>query len=49
MNNCELCSNEHSKYFFEFFKGNLTPHVAAILELYIHFSNFSRSFLGVIN
>ena len=36
MNNGELCSNELSKYFF-FFYGNLTTHVAAILDLYIHF------------
>ena len=34
MNNGELCSNEHSKYIF-FFKGNLTHHVAAILDVYI--------------
>ena len=46
MNNCELCSNEHSKYFFEFFKGNLRgSHLGCT---YI-FSNFSRSFLGIIN
>ena len=37
MNNGELCSKEHSKYVFDFFKGNLTHHVAAILDLYIHF------------
>ena len=24
MNNGKICSNEHSKYFFEFIKGNLT-------------------------
>ena len=43
MNNGELCTNEHSKY-FGFFKGNLTPHVAAILDLYIHFQKFLPEF-----
>ena len=37
MNNGELCSNEHSKKKIKFVLGNLTHHVAAILDLYIHF------------
>ena len=37
MNNGELCAKEHSKKKIEFFYGNLTHHVAAILDLYIHF------------
>ena len=49
MNNGELCSNEHSKKKIDFFRVIWPPTWQPSWNCTYIFSNFPRSFLGVIN